>query len=582
MNSNNIVLDTEVFKEIVGKLATDAPRLLKNYTKTAHLAHQLERLDLRTALQRPEFTIAVIGRMSSGKSLLLNTLLDTTVLPVGVNETTATVNWLSYATGDPCQYFRVHRRNGSTELQPLENITDWTDEHPNTRETKYLEFFVDSLFLKDTNFVDTPGTQTNKPGHETTTREFITAKLNPEPEDETLQYGGFASAILYVMGSVVAKEHNVGLLQLCGMNTRLPGSYPENSIAVFQKWDTEGQPHEDPLAIAAKHRQRLLMQLNAEVSEVLPTCPPAAIAARYIDDLDLWNRLATSGASKSPDDMEDLSQDDFRDIRARIMAVIPPEVFLHFPYWPVIRFAVRLAHAHQIDDGKALREAVDDASGIEKLKYVLQTRFIDAGHLLQASSILAKVAAPCETAQAILREIIDYRQDNFQQALAILKQRHYIRKLELKPVRELLCKEIKTLNADIQHARDLRVKLAPIQKHAESCRQDFDTDIISLKTLADDLKDALDTHEIAFLKRLFGEHGRSVRQRLGTQPQDDLTLKIKQDVDAQCEYWMEKALTAEDSGDDTLAGICEHAANRLQNIAAYIEDLYESAEGLIV
>ena len=582
MNSNTIAFDTEVFKQIVGQLATDAPRLLKNYAKTAHLADQLERLDLQTALEHPEFAIAIIGRMSSGKSLLLNTLLDTTVLPVGVNETTATVNWLSYATGEPCQHFRVHRRDGNTELQSLENITDWTDEHPNICDTKYLEFFVDSPFLNDTSFVDTPGTQTNKPGHEETTREFIATKLNPEPEDETLQYGGFASAILYVLGSVVAKEHNVGLLQLCGMNTRLSNSYPENSIAVFQKWDTEGQPHEDPLAIAAKHRQRLLTQLSAEVSEVLPTCPPLAIAAKHIDDLDLWNRLATSGASKKPDDMADLSQDDFRDIRTRIMAVIPPEVFLHFPYWPVIRFALRHAHVHQIDDGKALREAVDEASGIEKLKYVLQTRFIDAGHLLQASSVLAKVVAPCETAQAILREIIDNRHDNFQQARKILNQPHYVRELELKPVRELLRKEISTLDADIQHASALRTKLEPIQKHAENCRQEFDADIISLKTLADDPKDALTAQEITFLKRLFGEHGRSARQRLGIQPQDDLTLEIKRDVDAECEYWMEKALTAEDSEDDTLAGICEHAANRLQDIAAYIEDLYESAEERIV
>ena len=218
----NPVLDLEAFKEIVGKFAKEAPEILSGHSKTTRLGLDIDRLKLREALEH-QFTVAVVGQMKSGKSTLLNTLLDTHILPVGITETTATVNWLWYGSGDKCKNFRVYWRDGTDDAKPIEQAGDWTDESLNVSQTKYLKFFVDSPFLGVANFVDTPGTDTDKPGHEQATRDFITAKL----EEETLKHGGFASAILYVFGQPTATASNAKLLDLCGLNTRLRGSSPK-------------------------------------------------------------------------------------------------------------------------------------------------------------------------------------------------------------------------------------------------------------------------------------------------------------------------------------------------------------------
>ena len=592
LKGNNITLDAEDFKAIVGELATEAPRLLKCHPRTAHLGAEIEHLALQEALQRLQFTVAVVGRMSSGKSTLLNTLFETTVLPTGVNETTATVNWLWHGAGARCQHFNVHWNDGQTTREPLENTVHWIgkrEENANIGETKYLEFFINSPFLRDTNFVDTPGTQTNEPGHEETTREFIATQVsadldtavNTKLNAATLEYGGFASAILYVLGAGVAKAHNVDFLEFCGISTRLPGAYPENSIAVFQKWDLAGAADEDPLAIAAKHRERLKKQLAPFVFDVLPTCPPFATAAKYITSSKVWQELAESGARQKSAEMKDYisSQDRFHAIRGRFVSALPPERFPNFPYWPVIRAALRIAHAQKIDDGDTLRETVNNASGLDELKHLLKTRFIDKRHLLLASSILTKIVTPCEKAQSILREIVRNRADTFTQALEILNDGRYAKDLGITFVKDLLREEHERLPDEIEYAEALQLELARIQKQAESGREDFDADIISLKTLTADISDVLSPADIGFLKRLFGESGKSVRERLGMPAEAPLTLEVKERVEGYAEYWADQAAASEDL---TLTQTCEHAAKRLHDIADYIQTLYDPDENVPV
>lgn len=578
----NIVFSVEDFRKVVGKLAKEVPELLTSHPKTAPLGLKLERLKLREALEH-QFTVAIVGRMSSGKSTLLNALLGTNALPMGFDETTATVNWIWPGTGDRRKNFRVHWQDGSTELIPLERIEAWIGEGQNTRKTKYLQFFVDSPYLKVANFVDTPGTQSTIREHEQTTRDFITAKLEAEleAERETLKHGGFASAILYVLGTI-SRQSDMDLIELCSSNTRLSDSSPKNGIAVIQKWDQLERADEDPLAIVAEHcekwKETLQHKNYNQISEVLATCPPLDIATKHAKDLDIWDELSEHGAGTKAEDMRFLlnQPDKFSSVTKRMRESIS-KVFPDFRYWDVIRFSLQVAHTRQIDDGKALLECVEAASGIDKLKSIIQTRFLNRSYLLHASSILDKMAKQCQTADGILREIIENRPKGIQDARNLLEKAPFNSDSKLDPIRDFLKKEETFIGNETQHAEGLWRELYRIQEQAKNSQEDFNEDISCLDELDEmDLSACLNEDDneddiIVFLQRLFGKDGLSVEERLGLNSECKLSLDKANELFEAADEWFKRGNEADESGHDTFARICEHAGNRLANAAEYIE-----------
>ena len=109
-------------------------------------------------LEERHFEIAVFGRVSTGKSSLLNHLLHTDVLPVGVNPITAIPTRLTYGT--PPRVV-VDFLTGARETVPLEQLPAFVSEEHNPGNTKRvsrLVAFVASERLADgILFVDTPG-----------------------------------------------------------------------------------------------------------------------------------------------------------------------------------------------------------------------------------------------------------------------------------------------------------------------------------------------------------------------------------------------------------------------------------------
>ncbi len=219
------------FTTLVRDFAAAVPALLLQHRETAELAFLVERLGLVDSLQT-RFTVAVIGQMRVGKSTLLNALIGRRLAPIGVNETTATVNWFRHGEGELCDRFRVHWTDGSSEDHPLAEVTHWLGHSEPAQRTKALDFFADSSFLRQANLVDTPGTRSVLDSHEDAVRGFLAERL----ESETLQHGGRADAILYAINPV-ARQDDRDLLALFEERSRLPGASAYNSIAVMQKWE---------------------------------------------------------------------------------------------------------------------------------------------------------------------------------------------------------------------------------------------------------------------------------------------------------------------------------------------------------
>jgi len=112
----------------------------------------LERAEART------FEIAFLGRVSSGKSSLLNTILATSVLPVGVRPVTAVPTRIVWGEGPKAL---IHYADRRSEEIPVERLVDFVSEAGNPANRKQVLRAVLHLpapVLKTgVVFVDTPG-----------------------------------------------------------------------------------------------------------------------------------------------------------------------------------------------------------------------------------------------------------------------------------------------------------------------------------------------------------------------------------------------------------------------------------------
>jgi GTP-binding protein EngB required for normal cell division len=81
-------------------------------------------------LEQPAFEIAVFGRVSCGKSSLLNAALRMEVLPVGALPVTAVPTRIEHATGG-AEWLEVRFADGRSEAFPLDRIAEYVTEEQN-------------------------------------------------------------------------------------------------------------------------------------------------------------------------------------------------------------------------------------------------------------------------------------------------------------------------------------------------------------------------------------------------------------------------------------------------------------------
>lgn len=109
-------------------------------------------------MESPSFQIAVFGRVSSGKSSLLNHILGRAVLPVGVNPITAVPTRLVYGPEAKLTVTFIDRK---TESTVIERLSEFVSEEFNPANTKHVSRIVAELpaprLQEGVVLVDTPG-----------------------------------------------------------------------------------------------------------------------------------------------------------------------------------------------------------------------------------------------------------------------------------------------------------------------------------------------------------------------------------------------------------------------------------------
>ncbi len=368
---------------------------------------EIELRQLSDSLSKP-FTLAVFGRMKTGKSSLINALVGKPLAITGVEEATATLNWISYGCSPQGDTVLVHWKDGRVEPIAFERLMDWSGKNADVLErvsqTAYLQLFADAERLKEVQIVDTPGTGSVADEHEQIAQQFLSPRAGIESEEE----GKKSDALLYVFPPVARERDEDSLAEF--RKSRLPGSDPYNSIGVLHKWD--GLESDDLEAEASRKAQRLREALADVVCDVIPVSAPLAMVARHADDGFLDDVLELVGL-KNPEDRlgRALRRDSRWDEdpgRARVRKAYP------LPWVSFVRL-VRLLMQSSCSSAAEARLSILGASGIERLESELDRRFFRRAALIKQRLTRVKAAAPVQGGLMMLGRQIDGIEEDLRQ-----------------------------------------------------------------------------------------------------------------------------------------------------------------------
>lgn len=160
----------------------DCLNMAESFFRENGFEHEAEVIyDNKINLENGEFSIAVVGEFSAGKSTLLNALMGEKILPSFSDETTATINYLrhiEHASAGECG--EVFYNDGTSEkiysadLATVSRYVCTESDVDVAKQVNHLDLYLDSKFLEgNVTLVDTPGLNGIAEGHKEITMEQI-------------------------------------------------------------------------------------------------------------------------------------------------------------------------------------------------------------------------------------------------------------------------------------------------------------------------------------------------------------------------------------------------------------------------
>jgi len=249
------------------RLCDDAARLLDEQGRAEVAA-------LRAALDRP-LRVAVVGRVSAGKSTLVNALIGRRVAPTAAGECTQLVTTYRYGSPDRAVLVPRDSRDRPRELALDGPLPDALPVDP--AGVDRIEVRLQSGLLRELTLVDTPGLGSlARPGDEATRRAVLGA------EDSSLREAGRASAVLFLLRDV-EKLDDMELVQAHHTAAGLAGAAAASVIGLLSHADLYGAgpwADEDPFVAAAAAAARMARDHAALLAGVVPVAGLLAEAAR--------------------------------------------------------------------------------------------------------------------------------------------------------------------------------------------------------------------------------------------------------------------------------------------------------------
>ena len=331
--------------------------------------------------------VAVAGRISSGKSTLVNALIGRRVAPTGIGECTRLVTRFCYGTVDRIEVvFHTGRRQvlpfDSAGMIPSGLGLDLA-------EVSHLEAYLTNAVLRDLTVVDTPGLGSPDAG-----------------PDASLAAVAAAEAVLYVLTQSVRADDAQVLAAFTAATAGRVGSV--NAIAVLNKADTvaaESVPGSqgDVGKAAALLAARQAEVLGSRVADVLPVVGLLAETAEtgVFSSADADALRALAGTDPATRTAMLLSADLFTTLPCPVPAGTRARLLERLDLYGIGR-ALAALDANPRCSAGALRRLLGESSGLDRLHARLSAVF-------RARADAIKAAAACASITALTRGCPDPR-----------------------------------------------------------------------------------------------------------------------------------------------------------------------------
>lgn len=239
---------------------------------------------LREVLRRlsAPLQVAVAGRISSGKSTLVNALIGRRVAPTGIGECTRLVTRFQYGTVDRVE---VVWHDGRRQALPFEaDGVIPASLGVDLAEVSHLEAYLTNAVLRDLTVIDTPGLGSLDAAAVARTESVLGTGRHRKPDDgggdgEELDAVSAsavagAEAVLYVVTQAVRADDQQVLAAFSAATAGREAG-PVNAIAVLNKADTVAPESADGAVGEVWRAARLLAEkqlraLKPRVATVLP------------------------------------------------------------------------------------------------------------------------------------------------------------------------------------------------------------------------------------------------------------------------------------------------------------------------
>jgi GTPase Era involved in 16S rRNA processing len=338
---------------------------------------ELDELDRRL---REPVRIAVVGRVSSGKSTMVNALLGQRIAPTDVSECTRLVTWFHY--GHP-QRLEVERTDGTrSEVQLAPGGTLPAELGVPVETVASLHCYLANELLKWMTLLDTPGIGSVHEEYSETTEALLTI------EQRSASAAARADAVVFLFNQVVM-EDELRLLQRFKATSRTDGAQSAaNAVGVLSKADQLGDGTRDPWGVALELAGQFAGKFRDEVATVVPVigliAQTAETAALTESDASHLSALA----AMDPDQRERLmwSADRFISADAPVESAARERLLELLDLYGVERALSYLAETP--GNAVALRRELSQLSGVAAVKRTLAKYFTEQDHVLKVRSVI--------------------------------------------------------------------------------------------------------------------------------------------------------------------------------------------------